>query len=1031
MLIYGLVDFNPYDTGSWQANDIHDVDANGAAYDVCRVNFYYSDGANTQPIGVGDSADTDGDGVDDAYSVRWQNPPVGEWTVFAIATDIHGNREDTATEMVTVFVHGLFGPQITLGGVSLPEQNNICDDNDTPIAADNFGNPVFESGVIEFDPTGCRKTKISGDDLDLYVTEVSVNIDTTSVEVELDGVTYPMTLVDLAGDSIFNYTFKLYESDFPYYSTDDTLNQAKFEDVQVVVTWENGSSTHVMSHSLNNMNDHVWTAQIPLQAGMTYSYSFLVDAVGNDFSTGDLRNSNTVGVPSKFYYTNIDISTLGDAEYTIIARANDTRGEAWETEVSKLIIIDRTPPEQDNITLQVADVIDDCVTGEHIRLEDRVRAGNECTLVAFVTDPDDPINKLEVAGVLFQYSKEGNDTTGKSTWVDIDTDVDADTGWQVPWTPPATDQNLTYWIRAVAFDDGHNYQTMIDGIEITIDGTQAKVQIDQITFSGDTTPVEIIEKGDVLDLRAALMFNEDDYDIYGAVFRYSIGEVDQNGDEVWYTIPANGAIPSDTTCPNNTVFADANGYFNLTWYTAESHLPDSADAYIQIIAVAQDQVGNEDDDPRISMVVLDDTTAPNAYITWIENCIDRNILDPYLAVTDIVSVYGTADDDTAKVSAYYMSATGGTPDTWTRINTTHRDDNLSQGNFVVEWDTLNLTEGRYLLVAEPVDDDGNGLGADLDQLNTVEVLVDHTPPEVVSFKAPTVIANTADSIIFEVDADATTPVGKYGAVQAEEVILQLFDEDEGAWVDFDDTLEFTYLDTGDAPTDTGLWRLTTDGETLISEMGNQTEECNYYLRALVRDYACNTNALDQIDPENLPTSIVRVQFDADAPSIQGIYAGDYSYEGGENPVIIACGGDTVDLYVKVIEECSGLDTTRSRFQYHPSGYSDICDTSYDNKEIDVEPELVSTNGQESLYHIVWITPPNQEEGDDVYPIWFTAVDNAGNTVTSSSYTEVLVETDCTDPAGNVTLTVSDCDLSHICNDSSIDGIVSLSATATM
>ena len=1044
VLIYGLVDFNPYDTGSWQANDITDTDANGAVHDVCRVNFYRVNTAtwsDTTLIGSGDSTDTDGDGVDDAYSVRWQSPTPGIYSVFAIATDIHGNQEIMANEMVTVVVHGLFGPQITLGGASLPEApNSICDDNDTPIAADNFGNPVFESGVIEFDPTGCRKTKISGDDLDLYVIEQSVNIDTTSVEVELDGETYPMTLIEDTGDSIFDYTFKLYESDFPYYSY-SAEHKAKFEDVQVVVGNGNETSTTHMIHGTNNRDDHVWEAEVSLQARDTYSYSFLVDAVGNDFSTDDPRNTNNIVVPPEFYYTNIDISGLGDAEYTIIARVNDTRGEAWETEVSKLIIIDRTPPEQDNITLEIADVIDDCVEGKHIRVEGRVRAGNECTLVAFVADPDDPINKLEVAGVLFQYSKEGNDTTGKSTWVDIGTDVDADTGWQVPWTPPATDQNLPYWIRAVAFDDGHNYQTMIDGIEITIDGTQAKVQIDQITLSGDTASAEIIEKGDVLELRAALVLNEDDYEIYGVTFEYSIDEVDQNSDEVWYTIPANGAIPSDT-CLNTTVFADEDGYFHLTWYTAESHLPDSADAYIQLRAVAEDQVGNEDDNPRISLVVLDDTTAPNAYILWIKNCVNRNILDPYLAVTDRVSVYGLADTDTAKVRVHYMSATGETPDTWTRINTTHRDDGLDTGNFVVEWDTLNIAAGRYLLVAEPLDADGNGLDADLDELNTVEVLVDHIPPDVVNFNATAVI-NVNDTILFEVDADATSPVGKYGAVQAEKVTLQIFNESTGEWLglgsNFD--LTFTNLAINGDTMDKGIWRseVTLTGNDLINAIPQSVNiECTAYIRALVQDYACNTNKFaDQLDPDSLPVAIKAIQIDGDDPEVLAVYAGNYSYEGGEDPVIIACGGDTVDLYVKIIEDCSGLDTTLSRFQYLPVDYagSTGLNTPDTWKTIDEVPGWVVTNGREELYNISWTTPLNQLDSNAIYQIRFLAADIAGNTTTAiaagGDVARVKVQKDCTAPDGDVSLTVTDSDLSHICDDSSIDGIVTLRATATM
>ncbi|MBU1967537.1 hypothetical protein KKH50_04610, partial [Patescibacteria group bacterium] len=663
ILLVAEVDFNPRDAGSWSANNVGDTDATDAVYDVCHVKFYAQkknpltgalEGTPTL-IGVGDSTDTDADKIDNRYTVRWQKDDTiifaaGTYDVYAVAVDTHGNLETDTSEMVTVVIHDLSGPEITLGGVGLPSTYGLCEIDS--IANCNFGNAVFPSDIVEFNGSDtCHKTKISGDVLNLYVeADTADNIKSGSVYVEIEGETTSyMTFYSIDDNSINTsndtvpYIIKLYESDYLNESCDPDQSRAKFEDVEVTI----GSKTYSMEMSQNNNNEFVWTATVYLPAGGNCTASFDIDTVGDDI-TGDSDPRNLVeniDIPSSLYYTNIDISGMGNGSYIIRAHAEDILDR--EVTVSKRIIIDRTPPEitYEDMQLLVSDVVNDCdtIAGKQIRTEDRVRSGHEFTLTAVITDPrgltpDDPenINRIGIDKVVFQLSKNGNDTAGKSYWVDIATDSNDSDGWQITVGassfPNITNQNMDWRFRAVPVDDAMNALHCADGKEITIDGTEPKAEITAMTVND--SPVVMIQKGDVIGLEAEVVLNDDDDigRIYGVVFQYSLGKSDTAGNEIWYDILANGAIPSDTECPNNTVFdPDDDGIYHLDWYTAESQLPDSVDAYIQIRAVAEDLVGNKDSKPTPQVLILDDSTAPNAYITWIKNCINRNILDPYLA----------------------------------------------------------------------------------------------------------------------------------------------------------------------------------------------------------------------------------------------------------------------------------------------------------------------------------------------------------------------------------------------------------------
>ncbi|MBU2483200.1 MAG: hypothetical protein KJ760_19120, partial [Proteobacteria bacterium] len=139
ILLVAEVDFNPVDAGSWSADDVNATDADGNPYDVANISFWAWEkhpisgnyiGAEF-PIGTGDSVDNDTDGVPNAYTVRWQGNAdtfaPGTYDVYAKATDVNGNNETDTSEMVTVIIHDLSGPEITLGGVGLPVSHGLCD----------------------------------------------------------------------------------------------------------------------------------------------------------------------------------------------------------------------------------------------------------------------------------------------------------------------------------------------------------------------------------------------------------------------------------------------------------------------------------------------------------------------------------------------------------------------------------------------------------------------------------------------------------------------------------------------------------------------------------------------------------------------------------------------------------------------------------------------------------------------------------------------------------------------------------------
>ncbi|MBU0465987.1 MAG: hypothetical protein KKE12_20750, partial [Proteobacteria bacterium] len=1011
VLLTALVDFNPYDNGRiWQATtDIEGLDSDGASFDVCRVDFYAVNSmGNTVPIGsVGDSTDTDGDNVGNVYSVRWQSPSMGIYSVFAVATDRHGNREDTvpATEWLKVIVQGPSTQEITLGGVSIPESNNICDDNDTPIAADNFGNPVFESG----DAT-CRKTKVSGDDLDLYLTSTEIdNIETDSVKVELINTTTQqatstekMTLVE-SGDT-FDYIFRLYESDFPYYSTaDSTPGMAKFEDVQVVVVDDvQGTTTRqTMIHEKNDKDKHVWTSTVALTAGCTYTYSFLIDAVGSDTKTDDPRNlkansgSRSIVVPSKFYHANISLRSLAEGSYTIKAQAKDIRD--WEpTEVSKPIIIDRTPPDVGEIEVAL-----DPVCGAV------VKAGKQVIVYATVSDPtgDTNINIIGVKKVLFQWSKDGNTQDGTSMWYDdIGEDTNGANGWSANWTPRIDLENNTVLrVRAVVYDDGHNGLLLNDGIAVTVDREAPMAWI--------SSPVKDTQftKGEIITLAAA---TTDTADIAGIVFEWTMGDSDAVTGETWTVIPAYTYSDTDIV---------AGDGWQVDFHTAETNLPETADYYVQVRARAIDCVGNVDPAPVPTILLHNDKTAPSAWLEEIKNnCGTKNVLNPYLAVTEESTLNGKTDGDAVLIEIEIMS--DDPADTWKELGRVSVTPPATA--FDYSWNAATYDEGIYYLRVRATDADGNTS----QPTERVKIVVDHTQPEVKSFEVSTLAPNKADSILFTVDADATTADADGETVETKMVYLQYWNSNSAAWMpDPTFTSQFNYS------AETGLWTYPATSPSSLKSILNISDthtQCEYYLRALAEDWACNSNTLDSFWDDTMSASVIKIKLDTADPIVEAVYAGNRYYEAG---AIVDCGGDEIDVYVKVQkDDCSGIDESSIKFFYRESSTTNEWKEIKYGAAVTLEDVLTEgTTGYEYLYTTKWITPPNQKKANMVYEVGAYVADEAANDTyswkTNKTY-DVTVQRDCTIPAGT-TVKADDCNDSNCVTDV-YDGLVDLTAATT-
>ncbi|MDI6791340.1 MAG: Ig-like domain-containing protein, partial [bacterium] len=777
----------------------------------------------------------------------------------------------------------------------------------------------------------------------------------------------------------------------------------------------NGDGYLSMAEATANLNGDAKPAD--RTAAITYSYDFTIDAVGND--TYDQKSGQFTLLGSPVWSINKDISGLADGVYEVVVRAANTTGSCQD-QISKKVIIDRTPPQLGDmkVTLET-----EC--GKVIGISDTV------PIWVTVSDPsgDTNINIIDVQRVRFQWSKDGNTQDGTSMWYDIGTDDDGSNGWSLKWGVQYDPriQNLQegtiIHIRTIGYDDANNGALLNDGMTVTVDTVAPQAYISKATIGGKVYVSPKIDglqftKGDVLTLEAALSDLADSTDVVSITFQYSVGD-SVSGGEVWKTIPAYTYSDSD--------IYGADGW-KVLWDTAETNLPETADYYVQVRAVAEDCAGNRDATPVTTILLHDYEGMPSAWLKTISHACNKdvNVLHPYLAVTNTSNLKGITDGTAVMVTLEIMGSD--TADTWTELGIAE----VANKAFTYNWDATSLAEGIYYLRVKATDADGNTS----EPTERVKIVVDHTPPVVKEFKVSTLAPNEGDSIVFTVDADATMSDADGETVEAKMVYLQYWDVQTSQWQPgISLPVEFTYS------AQTGLWTYTAASPTALKTALNiTTDKCEYYVRALVVDWACNDNKLDSIgidsqgkeySGDTLPTAVKKMQLDTTAPTVEAVYAGNRYYEGG---AIVACGGDEVDVYVKLRkDDCSGIDESSIKFFYRESGTTNEWKEIKYGASVTLEDTLTEgTTGYEYLYATKWITPPNQKKADMAYVVGAYVADEAANDTYSwktNKTAGVRVETDCTAPSGT-TVTAADIDNSHLCGDTSMDGIIDLKAYTT-
>ncbi len=775
------------------------------------------------------------------------------------------------------------------------------------------------------------------------------------------------------------------------------------------------------------------------------------------------------GPDDQIWYSIVNLDELPDGVYEIRAEATDRAG--FKDIVSKTVVLDRTPPAVDANT--------------DIKVVGRVKANTTTPITAIIKD-DLGVNAIETMAVLFEISRRGNTQEATSTWryaisggqanteldewlkqvieknfpgtpisldpfnwlYDIALDPNPENGWSMPWLTPNTDQNVKYFVRAIPIDDALNVQVgQAVQVPVWVDGSVPKAKIITASVNREGTVISAPANGfelrptdkDVL-LVAQMTANLDgdlngdgiidpasgegvNLGIKSVTFQYSVNEktatTGSRPDDIkWYTIPA-------TQYSEPVVTPNADGTWQVTWQVDFSRLYDETkDQYIQVRAVAEDEVGNRDDvDPILSIMILNNVKGPQARIVTVNG---ENILAPRLAVTKGPDATPSTADvvveahNIATATLEYR-APGST--TWTEIKTVTKG---TTTQIHIPWEVTKLPEGRYELRAIGYDADGNATT----EPHVVTVIVDHTEPIVSSVKMM-VNADPSDANFevtiypgtalyrykngtryynarFEAKVDSTDPVDK---VEAKRVVLQYFDRTSLQWVtvkvdsnndgkitEADEDALFSYSKVTD------IWSRNFDVATLVSgtfvpkdglgDLMIRNGDGKIWLRILATDYAGNKNSLDKG---------FELLADANAPQVIAVYSGGREYEGGDEPTIVAYGGDKVDLWAKLADNPSGVNNVDFYIPASPATATaptalPVPATTWDKIG---SGTLVSTNGYEELWHLEWTTPLNMASSPYTYTIAIKATDKAGNThgaPLTDKTAQVKVEKDVTPPA---------------------------------
>jgi hypothetical protein len=631
----------------------------------------------------------------------------------------------------------------------------------------------------------------------------------------------------------------------------------------------------------------------------------------------------------------------------------------------------------------------------------------------------------------------------------VTADTDPSDGWTSTWHTPATDQNVPWYVRAVPFDDALNVQVEPNNqSETVVDGTVTKAIVTTIALErgGEV----ITQSADEFELRpgdgdmtitAEILVEDADGDMNGdgqidvaegenrnmgvkdVTFQYSLKRVDANGNTEWHSIRATQYSDS-VTVPTSE---GDDGKWQVVWQADLSSLAgETKDQYILLRAVVEDEVGHNSDlnnleaTPKNAFVVFNNVTGPEVYITDIDDgTMVQNVLSPHLAVSRRAVDVVIEAFNVAMVTLEYKAAA----DTW---NDAIEIDTVSVNELPIEWDASALEEGEYNLRARGFDGDGNAAT----EAHEVVVIVDYTEPEVSSvkiwvdedradgFEGNEVIyddGGTADDIYRYRDdtghynVKIETVVDATGPVEAKQVVLQYFNPTTFDWVTVDPSTDGVDND-GDGAVDeddemsgdfsysarSGKWTKEFKGDYALGGLIPQTAagtDGKLKLRILATDYAGNENNLDKG---------FELLADAGPPQIVAVYSGGIEWEGGNTPTIVAEGGDTVDLWVKVREGASGMKYADFYIQASATkntnpGAVPVPPTDWNKVG---SGEFNSDNGVEEIWHMEWTTPLNMVSSPYTYTIAAKVGDEAGNSLHSKdtgAFAYVKVEKDVTVP----------------------------------
>lgn len=282
------------------------------------------------------------------------------------------------------------------------------------------------------------------------------------------------------------------------------------------------------------------------------------------------------------------------------------------------------------------------------------------------------------------------------------------------------------------------------------------------------------------------------------------------------------------------------------------------DEYVRLRLLTKDVAGNEDTEedgfgPPTTLILLNDTTTPRAYITMIND----KVIDPVetlaIAGDDDETVQGVVGPNAFQVAAVKV---------WVVVNgTAQLIANVEDGylgEFTVSWDASALSEGTYQLYVTTVDDDGNE--SDPATATRVNVRIDRTPPVADYDSYPDGFVSSISymddgvanhsSLVVHPDTDTKDVIFVATTLDAdvEHVELQWRNaaDPDGLWRPIDELLSggytpFDYEPNLNFPEGNGtqhVWRLHVEdfASQLITDGPMQ-------FRALMTDEAGNTNAL--------------------------------------------------------------------------------------------------------------------------------------------------------------------------------------------